>query len=70
LKVAYDNVFERPGLNLKTKELLAIAHLLNVGSESELKTHIHGALNCGTIADEIKETILHAAMAFQKLLLA
>jgi 4-carboxymuconolactone decarboxylase len=62
LNVAYDNVFERPGLDLKTKELLAIAHLLNVGSESELKTHIHGALNCGASEAEIKEVFLHAAM--------
>jgi 4-carboxymuconolactone decarboxylase len=62
LNVAYDTVFERPGLDLKIKELLAIAHLLNVGSESELKTHIHGALNCGANEVEIKETILHAAM--------
>jgi 4-carboxymuconolactone decarboxylase len=62
LEVAYDNVFERPGLDLKTKELLAIAHLLNVGSESEIRTHIHGALNCGATETEIKETILHAAM--------
>jgi 4-carboxymuconolactone decarboxylase len=62
LSVAYDTVFERPGLDFKTKELLAIAHLLNVGSESELKTHIHGALNCGASEVEIKETILHAAM--------
>lgn len=62
LNVAYDDVFERPSLDLKTKELLAIAHLLNVGSESELKTHIHGALNCGATETEIKETILHAAM--------
>jgi 4-carboxymuconolactone decarboxylase len=62
LNVAYDDVFERPGLDLKTKELLAIAHLLNVGSESELKTHIHGALNCGATETDIKETLLHAAM--------
>jgi 4-carboxymuconolactone decarboxylase len=62
LDVAYDNVFERPGLDLKTKELLAIAHLLNVGSESEMKTHMHGALNCGATETEVKETILHAAM--------
>jgi 4-carboxymuconolactone decarboxylase len=62
LNVAYDTVFERPELDFKTKELLAIAHLLNVGSESELKTHIHGALNCSASELEIKETILHAAM--------
>ena len=62
IDVAYDTVFERPGLDLKTKELLAIAHLINIGSESELKTHIYGAINCGASPDEIKETILHAAM--------
>jgi 4-carboxymuconolactone decarboxylase len=62
LSVAYDDVFERPGLEFKTKELLAVAHLLNVGSESELKTHIHGALNCGATETELKELMLHAAM--------
>jgi 4-carboxymuconolactone decarboxylase len=62
VQVAYDDIFERPGLDLKTKELLAIAHLLNVGLENELKTHIYGALNCGATEVEIRETILHAAM--------
>ncbi len=62
LNVTYDDVFERPGLDLKTKELLATAHLLNVGSDSDLETHIRGALNCGATETEIKETILHAAM--------
>jgi 4-carboxymuconolactone decarboxylase len=60
--VAYDDVFERPSLNLKTKELLAIAHLLSLGLENELKTHIYGAFNCGATELEIRETILHAAM--------
>jgi thiamine pyrophosphokinase len=62
IEVAYDNVFERPDLDLKTKELLAIAHLIHLGSESEIKTHIYGALNCGANLEDIKETILHAAM--------
>ena len=62
LETAYDNVFARPGLDLKTRELLAVAHLMGVGSESELKTHLHGALNCGATFDELKEAILHAAM--------
>ena len=62
LEVAYERVFARPGLELKTKELLAVAHLISVGSESELRTHLHGALNCGASPLEIRETILHAAM--------
>ena len=59
--VAYE-VFGREGLDLKTRELLAVAHLVSVGSESELKTHLYGALNCGATPAEIKETLLHAAM--------
>ncbi len=58
----YDDVFNREGLELKTKELLAVAHLISIGSKSELKTHIFGALNCGATVLEIKETIIHAAM--------
>lgn len=62
IETAYDKVFARPHLDLKTRELLAIAMLMSVGSESELTTHMHGALNCGASLEEIKETILHAAM--------
>lgn len=62
VRVAYDEVFERPGLDLKTRELLAIAHLMSVGGADELSTHIHGALNCGASGREIRESILHGAM--------
>ena len=60
--VAYDTVMARPGLDLKTRELLAITALLSVGSDNELKTHIYGALNCGATLGEIKETLLQAAL--------
>lgn len=62
VEVAYENVFARPGLDLKTRELLAIVMLMSIGSEAELKTHMHGALNCGATRAEIKETVLQAAM--------
>ena len=58
----YEDVFARAGLDYKTKELLAIAHLVNIGSKNELKTHIYGAINCGASVGEIKETIIHSAM--------
>ena len=68
----YEDIFAREGLDFKTKELLAIAHLMNIGSKSELKTHIYGAINCGASLSEIKETIIHAAMfiGFPKSLMA
>ena len=60
--VAYDTVLARPGLDLKTRELLAVTALLSVGGEGELKTHMRGALNCGATFDELKEVVLQAAM--------
>jgi len=62
VNVAYENVFARPDLDLKTRELLAITCLMSVGTESEIKTHVFGALNNGATKAEIKETILQAAM--------
>lgn len=60
--VAYDTVLARPGLDLKTRELLAVTALLGVGSENELKTHMRGALNCGATLGELKEVVVQAAM--------
>ena len=61
-EVAYERVLAREGLELKTRELLAIAYLTALGSEAELKTHIYGALNCGATLTEIKETVLQATL--------
>ena len=61
-EVAYDTVLARPGLELKTRELLAVTALLSVGSENELRTHMRGALNCGASTAELRETVLQAAM--------
>ena len=62
IHVAYEEVFARPNLDLKTRELLSIAHLISVGTSSELKTHIFGALENGSSFAEIKEVLLHSAM--------
>lgn len=62
LEVAYRRVFARPGLDLRTKELLAIAHLMSVGSERELRTHIRAAVRQGATFDELREVVLHGAM--------
>jgi len=61
-RVAYDEVFERPGLDLRSRELLALAHLIGVGEASSLRTHFIGALRAGATPDELRELVLHAAM--------
>ncbi|MCP2013075.1 4-carboxymuconolactone decarboxylase [Deinococcus sp. HSC-46F16] len=55
---AYDTVYERPGLDLKTKELIACALLASLGSPPELKTHLRGALRAGATEAEVREALL------------
>lgn len=60
--VAYDDVFARPGLDLRTRELLAVAILTSLGAVEELPTHLRGALLVGASEEELRETFIHAAM--------
>ena len=55
---AYDTVYERPGLDLKTKELLACVMLAALGSPPELRTHLRGALQAGASEQELREALL------------
>lgn len=60
-RVVYDELFERRGLDLRTRELLAVAHLVALGQVDQLATHLHGALRAGATPDELRELVLHAA---------
>jgi 4-carboxymuconolactone decarboxylase len=55
---AYDTVYDRPGLDLKSKELIACALLVSLGSPPELRTHIRGAMNAGATEDEVRGALL------------
>ncbi|MDX2006563.1 MAG: carboxymuconolactone decarboxylase family protein [Meiothermus sp.] len=59
---AYEGVLARPGLDLKTRELLAITSLTALGAPKEIATHIQGALNNGATEREIRETIIQSAL--------
>jgi thiamine pyrophosphokinase len=61
-RVAYDEVFADRSLDLRTRELLALAHLLSLGADGELRTHLHGALNAGATPGELRALLAHAAM--------
>lgn len=60
--VAYDEVFARPGLDLRTRELLAVGILTSLGAVDQLPTHLRGALLVGASEEELRETLIHAAM--------
>jgi 4-carboxymuconolactone decarboxylase len=44
---AWGDVWQRPGLDLKTRSLITVAMLIALGKQHELKGHVRGALNNG-----------------------
>ena len=62
IEFIFGDIFSRPGLDLKSREIVAVAALTAVGSaELPLKSHINGALNVGWSRQEITECILQTA---------
>lgn len=59
----FGDIYPRPGLDLKTREMLTVAALTVLGyPQAELKEHIRGALNVGCTPDQILEIILQMAV--------
>lgn len=59
---AWGSVWQRPGLDLKTRSLVTVAMLTALGRHHELAGHLRGALNNGATAEEIREVLLHATV--------
>lgn len=61
-KNAWGDVWQRPGLDMKTRSLITVAMLTALGKQHELKAHVRGALNNGASKEEIQEVLLHASI--------
>jgi len=59
---AWGDVWQRPGLDLKTRSLITVSMLTALGKQHELKGHVRGALNNGVTPGELQEVLLHAAV--------
>ena len=57
----WGDVWNRPGLERKTRSFLNLAMLTALNRPHELKLHIKGALNNGVTKEEIKEVFLQTA---------
>lgn len=61
-RAAWGDVWQRPGLDLKTRSIITVALLTALGKQHELKGHVRGALNNGVTPEELQEILLHAAV--------
>ena len=59
---AWGDVWQRNGLDIKTRSLITVAMLTALGKQTELKGHVRGALNNGATVAEIQEVLLHASI--------
>ena len=63
IEFSFGDVFSRPGLDLKSREIATVAALTVLGNaQPQLKIHIHAALNVGCTAEEIVEVIMQMAV--------
>jgi 4-carboxymuconolactone decarboxylase len=59
----FGDIYTRPGLDLKSREIATIAALTALGNATpQLKVHVHAALNVGCSQEEIVETIMQMAV--------
>ncbi len=63
IEFAFGDIYQRPGLNLRDRELVTIAGLAALGhAQPQLAVHVNGALNVGVAPREIVEAITHMAV--------
>ncbi len=63
IEFPFGDIYSRPGLDLKSREIAVVAALTALGNAApQLKVHIQAALNVGVTRTEIVETIMQMAV--------
>ncbi len=63
IEFPFGDIYRRPGLDLKSREIATVAALTALGNAApQLKVHIHGALNVGCSREEVVEIIMQMAV--------
>lgn len=59
---AWGGIWTRPGLDRRSRSIVALTALVSRGHDNELAMHIAAALRNGLSRDEIKEVLLQSAI--------
>jgi 4-carboxymuconolactone decarboxylase len=63
IEFPFGDIYSRPGLDLKSREIATVAALTALGNATpQLKSHINAALNVGCTKKEIVEVIMQIAV--------
>ncbi len=63
IEFPFGDIYSRPGLDLRSREIATIAALTAMGNAApQLKVHIAAGLNVGLSRDEITEVIMQMAV--------
>ncbi|WP_276917368.1 carboxymuconolactone decarboxylase family protein [Aneurinibacillus aneurinilyticus] len=58
----FADIYSRPGLNLRERELVTLSSLITQGATEQLPMHVNAALNIGLTPDEIMEIVLQSTV--------
>lgn len=61
VELAYGEVYSRPGLSLRERQIASVAALVATGRSSQLPVHLRSSLAAGLSADELREIIIQTA---------
>lgn len=63
IEFAFGDIYSRPGLDLKSRQIATVAALTSLGNaQPQLKVHIHAALNVGCTREQVVEIMLQMAV--------
>ena len=63
IEYPFGDIYNRPGLDVKTRELVTLASLAAIGyAEPEVRAHIKVALNTGVTREEIIEVFIQTSV--------
>ncbi len=59
-RYCFGDIWQREGLDKKTRSLLTLGMLVALGRSHEIRIHLRGGLSNGLTEEEIRETMLHS----------
>ena len=61
VEYAFGDVYARPGLPLRERQLITVAMLAALGNLPQLEVHLQAAINVGITREELDELVLQVA---------